>query len=192
MASGLLLQIRPVTANNLTFGLMNFKRILLLFLATTLISTVSYAQKEKYQSLFIYNFSKYIKWPESYNSGKFVIGVIGSSPILQNLKTMTQSKKKTASGAVLEVVKYNSVDEIDDCNILFVSSDAVDELNRIDSKTSSKPILIVTDTPGMAMEGAVINFVEKNGKIKFELNQKNAESRKLVVSASLASLAILI
>ncbi len=172
---------------------MNFnKRILLLIVTITIFSASSQAQKEKYQSLFIYNFTKYIKWPDSYNTGRFVIGVIGSSPIFDNLKSMARSKKKTASGAELHVVRFNSIDEINDCNILFVSSDAVREFEQIESKTSSKPMLIITDTPGMARQGSVINFVEKNGKIKFELSQENAARRKLVVLGSLASLAILI
>ena len=168
------------------------KRILFTVLLAVIIITSGNAQKEKYQSLFIYNFTKYIKWPNSYNQGKFVIAVIGNSPIYENLSTMAKSKKKTASGAVFEVKKYNSVDEVDECNILFVSSDAVDILGQIDSKTSSKPILIITDTPGMAKRGSIINFIEQNGKIKFELNQQKANSRNLVVSGSLASLAILI
>ena len=168
------------------------KRILFTVLLAVIIITSGNAQKEKYQSLFIYNFTKYIKWPSSYNQGKFVIAVIGNSPIYESLLTMAESKKKTASGAVFEVKKYNSVDEVGECNILFVSSDAVDNLGQIDSKTSSEPILIVTDTPGMAKQGSVINFIEKNGKIKFELNQQKANSRNLVISSSLTSLAILI
>lgn len=168
------------------------KRILtILFLIVTIVS-VSHAQKEKYQSLFIYNFTKYIKWPDTYNSEKFVIGVIGDSEIIKSLNSMAASKKKTGTGTMIEVKKYGSVSEIDDCNILFVSQDAVNELGQIDNQTSSKPVLIVSDTPGMALQGAVINFVEKDGKIKFELNEAKAIGRGLVVSSSLTTLAIVI
>jgi hypothetical protein len=44
----------------------------------------------------------------------------------------------------------------------------------------------------MAGKGAAINFVEVDGKIKFELNEENAESRGLKIAGSLASLAILV
>ena len=142
------------------------KKIFLLSLFIIAIAYSGYGQKEKYQSLFIYNFTKYIKWPESYNSGKFVIGVLGNSNILEALNAMASAKKKTVSGSELIVKKYSSVSEIDDCNILFVSQDVTGELRQIDSNTNSKPILIVTDSPGLATQGSVINFVEKRREDK--------------------------
>lgn len=168
------------------------KKVLLLFLLVFILFNTSNAQKEKYQSLFIYNFTKYIKWPDSYNSGKFVIGVIGNSAVIESINSMATSKKKTGNGAAIEVRKYASISDIDDCNILFVSNNVIDQLVQIAELTAAKPILIITDTPKMATKGSVINFVETGGRIKFELNQSTAESRSLVISGSLISLAILI
>ena len=168
------------------------KKILLIFFLMMAIVSVSHAQKEKYQSLFIYNFTKYIKWPDSYNSDKFVIGVLGNSAIFTSLNEMALAKKKTGNGLVIEVKKYSSVDEIDGCNILFVSENAIDNLGQIDSRTSTKPILVVSDSPGMATKGSVINFVELDGKMKFELNESKAFGKGLIASGSLTSLAILI
>ncbi|NJN26245.1 MAG: YfiR family protein [Cyclobacteriaceae bacterium] len=168
------------------------KKLFLLVILTVVLGNASYAQKEKYQSLFIYNFTKYIKWPDNYNAGKFVIGVIGNSEVMGALSTMAESKKKTGTGQDLEVKKYASVSDIGECNILFVSENVVGNLEQIESLTASKPILIVSDSPGMATKGAVINFVEQDGKIKFELNESQASKRRLVVSGSLTSLAIMI
>jgi len=75
---------------------------------------------------------------------------------------------------------------------LFVSHDAAGELVQIDTETSSKPILIVTESPGLATQGSVINFVELNDKVKFELNESEASNRGLEVSGALTSLAIVI
>lgn len=172
--------------------LANMKRIILLFLIFFAVLNTTYAQKEKYQSLFIYNFTKYIKWPDSYNSDKFIIGVIGDSDILESLNSMASSKKKTATGKEMQVKKYSSVSEIDDCHILFVSESVASDLGQIVNNTSSKPILIITDSPGLATQGSIINFIEKDGKIKFELNEAKASGRGLIVSGSLTSLAILI
>jgi hypothetical protein len=168
------------------------KRTILILFLISIFSLSTFAQKEKYESLFIYNFTKYIKWPDNYNQGKFVIGVLGNSSIYQSLDEMAESKKKTSSGANLEVIKYNSISDIGECNILFVSENMINKLQEIDGVTSGKPILIVTDSPGMANKGSVINFIEKDGKIKFELNEASANIRNLVVSGSLTSLAILI
>lgn len=153
-------------------------------------STDACSQKEKYQSLFIYNFSKYVKWPEEKQNEEFVIGVLGSSEIISTLKSMAENKN--VNGARIIVKQYNSVHELSDCHILYVSDKEASNIDEVISSTSGKSILIVTDKPGFAKKGAVINFIEQDGKIKLELNQQYAESRGLKVSGSLVSLAILV
>jgi len=168
------------------------KRILLLSLLFFLTINTSIGQKGKFKSLFIYNFTKYIKWPDSYNTGKFVIGVFGDSDIIESLNAMANAKKMTGNGAIFVVKLYKTIDEIDDCNILYISENSVTQLMQIDRHLASKPVLIVTAAPGMASQGSIINFVEEEGKIKFELNLTKATSHGLIVSKSLASLAIVI
>lgn len=148
------------------------------------------AQKEKFHSIFIYNFSKYVKWPDDQDAGSFVIGVYGSSAIEKDLAEMAVSKK--VNGMPIEVKQFKSMEGIDQCHIIYVASSESGKIDQIISQTNSKPVLIVTDKPGLAKKGAAINFVELDGKIKFELNQQNAESRGLKVAGALTSLAIVV
>lgn len=152
--------------------------------------TEARAQKEKYHSLFIYNFSKYVKWPEGQQSGDFVIAVIGSDNMAKTLKAMASNKK--VSGHNIVIKEYNNSSEVGSCHILYVAEGSSNQISAVLAKTSQKPVLIVSDKPGLAKKGAVINFIEQDGKIKFELNQQMAESRGLKVSGSLTSLAILV
>lgn len=148
------------------------------------------AQKEKFHSLFIYNFSKYIKWPDDQQTDKFVIGVLGSSEMVKILEATAASKK--VNGASIVVKQFKSPEEIKDCQILYVAQGESSRINEVVSSTANRSILIVTDKPGLAKKGGVINFIEQEGKIKFELNQQDAESRGLKVSSSLASLAVIV
>lgn len=150
----------------------------------------AFAQKEKYQSIFIYNFSKYVKWPDNMNSGKFIIGVLGNSVIQNELKEMAASKQ--VNGMPIEVKQCSSVADIKGCHILYIASSESGKLDQVVTQTQSQSVLIVTDKPGLAKQGSAINFVEVEGKIKFELNQGNAESHGLKVSGSLSSLAIMV
>ena len=151
----------------------------------------SNAQTEKYQSLFIYNFSKYIQWPDDMNSGQFVIGILGNSDVYDHLVEMANIKKKTQNMDII-VKKYSNVSQIEKCHILFVSTDFASQLSSVTSSPVTKSTLIITDKPGLASKGATINFVEDNGKIKFELNQASAEKRGLKVAGSLTALSILV
>lgn len=160
-------------------------------LLTMVVSQSAWAQKEKYHSIFIYNFSKYVKWPDSkVGEGDFIIGVYGKSSITKDLKIMASAKK--ASGQTIRVQEFNSVKDLNACHILYISSEESGNIDQIIKATQDQPILIVTDKPGLAQKGSVINFIEVGGKIKFELNQQNADVRGLKVSGSLATLAIVV
>ena len=150
-----------------------------------------YAQKTKYQSMFIYNFSKYIKWPDNFNQGKFVIGVLGETDLYKDLKQMAATKKQT-NGLTIEVISFSSASNVSNCNLLFVTPKFCNQIDEVSASLSGKPTLIVSDKKGMAKEGAVINFVEDNGKIKFELNRSAADKIGVVISGSLTSLAIIV
>ena len=65
-------------------------------------------------------------------------------------------------------------------------------MERIVKKTKNDPILIVSGKEGYGELGAVINCVDNNGKLKFELNQNQAHKRGLQVSDKLIDLAIVI
>lgn len=171
---------------------MKGSRIIAAGLVIGLFFTVSaFGQKTKYQSLFIYNFAKYIKWPGDFNNGKFVIGVLGSSEITEDLKNMV-SIKKSIHGLQMEVTEIASLDEMVSCNLLFVTEDFCDNLEEVQNALNGTPTLIVTDKTGMAEQGAAINFVEQDGKIRFELNQSGTENLGLKISTSLTSLAIIV
>ena len=142
----------------------------------------AWAQKEKYHSIFIYNFSKYVKWPDAQNSGKFVIAVLGTSAIQKDLRAMAAVKQ--VNGMEIEVKQFNTLKDLPDCHILYISATESGKIDQVISKTGKRPILIVTDQPGLTKKGAAINFVEVEGKIKFELNQRNAETRGLKVAKS--------
>ena len=45
------------------------------------------------QSLFIYKFTRYVYWPAERTEGSFRIGVMGDSPIVEELEIMASLKK---------------------------------------------------------------------------------------------------
>ena len=166
------------------------KRIAGVFMFLLVITTAN-AQTEKYQSLFIYNFSRYIKWPENMSSGQFVIGVLGNSAVYDHLKEMADTKKKTQNMDII-VKRFNSINEIENCHILYVSNNFSTSIQAVSSSSATKSSLIITDKPGLAQKGATINFIEESGKMKFELNQSSADKKGLKVAGSLSALSILV
>ncbi len=162
-----------------------------LVLVISLISFLG-ASAQSYQthSLFMYSFTKFVLWPESDRQGNFEITVLGDSPIISELKTMAEKKK--AGGRTIEVTVINDIAEFKKCHILFVSQNWSARFPDVLSKVGEEPVLIVTEQPGLGSKGSGVNFITKDGKLAFELNQAALGKHKLKASAELARLAILI
>ena len=148
------------------------------------------AQSYKMHTVFIFSFTRYIQWPDTYNGGDFEILVLGDSPIVDELRAMAQSKK--VGDRTIKVTKINDVSEIRKCNILFIPTGKSSQIAEVLGKTTSLSALIVTEDQGLAAKGSNVNFVIKDGKLAFELNQTSTTKQGLKVSNELSRLAILI
>lgn len=155
-----------------------------------LLSNTSFSQDYKFHSVFIYNFTKYIQWPSAYQSGDFVIAVLGNSQVTENLEKM--AAVKTVGSQKIIVKKVNSIAEAGKCHILFLPDSKSGNLDDVLAHFGSRPTLIITERAGLAKKGSGINFILQGGKWKFELNKPAIESNNMRVSSELAKLAIVI
>ncbi len=154
------------------------------------VTAVAAAQNYKVHSVFMYSFTRYIQWPPEYNSGDFEIMVLGDSPILDELKEMAKSRK--AGDRTITVTKINSPSDIKKCNMLFVPDSKAGQINSVLSSVNTQSTLVISESEGAGIKGSDINFVIKDGKLAFELNQAAVAKKNLKVSMELSRLAILL
>ena len=140
------------------------------------------------QAMYIYNFTRYVNWPESYKMNNFVIGVLGECGIVEELKCFTQGKK--VGNRSISVICFNSIAEIKQCHILYVPNDKSEDLSKILAKVSKSNNLIVCESQGLINAGAAISFIFTENKLKFELNSENANKYGLTVSSTLCNMAM--
>ncbi len=173
-----------------------YKSLLLkLFLFIILLTTgaaSSHGQTSDYSvhSNIIYRFTKYMEWPDNPGMKDFVIGVIGETPLFDELVSSTANKKAGNRNIVIKSLKYNQ--ETYDCHILFISEAESSSLKRISALLQGKPVLIVTERNGLALKGSCINFIIVNDKLKLEINKNNIESRNLKIASELLLLGTIV
>lgn len=166
------------------------KRFLLVVIFFALGFEGASAQTYKMHTVFIFSFTRYIQWPDAYGAGDFEIMVLGDSPIVEELKSMAQLKK--VGDRNIKVTKISAPSEIRKCNILFVPASKSAQITEVLGKVTSQSILVITEEPGLGAKGSNVNFITKDGKLAFELNQGAATRQGLKVSNELSRLAILI
>jgi hypothetical protein len=134
----------------------------------------------------IYRFTKYIDWPPSSKSGDFNIGVVGDSPVFHELNKSIAGK--WVGNQKINIKKISASAPAFDCQILYISDDAVKSIKKIAGKTANTPVLLVSETEGMAEKGSCINFVIVADRLKLEINPSNIEQRELGIASELLQL----
>lgn len=137
----------------------------------------------------IYHFTKYIDWPRSKKTGDFIIGIIGDSPLYDELQKLAATK--TVGNREIIIKKFSSSETNFNCHILFISEDKRKSLKKIVAATINTSTLIVSESEGLASKGSCINFVIVRERLKLEINKNNIEERNLGIATELLSLGII-
>ena len=170
---------------------------LLLAIVLTMIPRPSWSADDLEQGLkvaYLYNFTRFIEWPEATLGEDFVVTVIGDPALAAALQELEGSDRR-AHGSPIRVRAVDDVGEIGDCQILFVGAAAVSRLPRLLARTDGRPILLVGDSRGLARRGIAINFFMKSDifgagrRLRFEINPAALKDRGLKVSAQLYDVA---
>lgn len=166
-------------------------RIFFFIVVFTFCSLFTFAQKARYQSDIVYRLSKHISWPEKKGTYKFVIIVLGSSDDFKSFQKLAV-RKGAIQNIPIEVRHFDCDETLEDCHLLYISDACNLEMLNIIKKTKKDPVLIVSGRAGGGALGSIINFVDTNGKLKFELNKQQALMRGLEISDTLKDIAIII
>ena len=168
-------------------GLRYWRIFLLLLLASASQSALAQeAHDYAVHANIIYHFTKYIDWPENKKSGDFIIGVVGDSPVYDELKKNVDDKK--VGDQKIRIHKFSVSATSFNCQILFISDDKSRSIKKIVAATAGTSILLVSETEGLAQKGACINFTIVADHLKLEINKNNIEQRKLNIASELLQL----
>ena len=152
--------------------------LLLLFLC---IPGSSYAEvtKEQLKAVYLYNFLSFVKWE---NNTEVNICVIGNKEVSDLLEQIHQ---KQASPIPFIVRPLTNAKDISSCQIAFLDGSQDKHLKNFITNSQSQTSLTVSDSPGFAKQGGVIEFVQRNNNLKLQINLTNAKKRKLKISSRL-------
>lgn len=164
-----------------------------LLVVTLLFTGSTFAQDRPMHEIYtmmVFNFTKYVQWPDADKPGEFIIGVIGNEEVYKTLSTWYNGKTKGAKTYVIK--KFSNATELSECAVVYIDKSKSSEFEAVNNKVRGKGTLVVTDRNGLGSKGSCINFKTVDDKLKFELNQKAIEATNLKVSSALTSMAILI
>ncbi len=167
-----------------------FLLILTLSTAVSAQSGASVITEYEIKAAFLYNFAKFVDWPEEIagtDSGKIYIGVLGQSPFGGVLEKIVQDRR--IDGRTIVIKEFKRLQELDFCHILYISNSESRRLRRIFGQLSKENTLTVGESNDFLTKGGVIRLVNKRNKVRFEIDLEAANKAQLTISSRLLKLA---
>ncbi len=149
-------------------------------------------QVSEYQlkAAFLANFPEFITWPASAFSGAdapIVIGVLGNDPFGGALDRTLQGKG--VGGRKITIRRSQRVEDLKNCQIVFISRSEQGRLADILASLGSAPVLTVSDIDQFTRAGGAIGFIMSGPNVRLEINNSAAKRAGLVINSRLLNLA---
>lgn len=171
------------------------RRLATSFLLILLTAAVALAQSSaptEYQvkATWLLNFLQFTEWPAAAftNANTPIrIGVLGDDPFGAVLDQTVQGE--TINNRKLVVLRSRRVEDLKDCQLLFISKSEKPRLTEILRGLESASVLTVSETESFARIGGIINFYLEGKKVRFEINAAAARRKGIKISSQVLDLA---
>lgn len=141
------------------------------------------------KAVFLCKFAYYVEWPEAAFAtadAPLVIGVLGRDPFSEPLDRLVEDQ--AVGGHPLQLERFERVEEVGTCHILFISRSEKRRLPAI-LKAVGGGVLTVSELEWFAQSGGMIHLGIEGERIRFEINPEAARRAGLKISSRLLKLA---
>lgn len=142
------------------------------------------------KAMYILKFHRFVIWPKDVLAAgePIVIGVVGAERVAQELAV--QAAQRPPDKRMINVVPLKPGDSLEGIHTLFIGNDQLQrQPNAWLEEAKGKPILCITDSGDAMPPGSMINLVQDNERIRFDVSLTAAEHGRIELSAGLLTVA---
>jgi hypothetical protein len=139
------------------------------------------------KATYLYKFAPFVDWPASAfasRSSPFYICVLRPDPFGSALDQAVSGQ--SVGDHPVAIRRLEGVDGTEGCHILYLATGAKPSLEAAMRRLRDAPTLTITEQG----RGGIIQFVVKDGRVRFAIDVAAAESHGLTISSKLLSLAL--
>lgn len=133
---------------------------------------------------YLYNFARFVAWPSDVfgTDGKFQMCVVGAERFGPALNPLA-GERVEGREIVIRRLEQSVEARGTRCHMLFMAAGT-----EAQDVGAERGMLTIGEAPGFLARGGMINLVEVQGRIRFEINQPAAQKAGLAVSSRLLDL----
>jgi hypothetical protein len=135
------------------------------------------------------NLSKFVVWPPEADGKAEEIRtfcLLGEDPIALELDRLFNRIDAEKNG---EFRRIGGPAEIRGCHVLFVSSEQETRLPDLLDRLTRQPVFTVSDIPGFARMGGMVEILSTTDRVYFRINLDAAKRAGLIIKAPLLQIA---
>lgn len=143
-------------------------------------------REDQLKAAYLFNFIKFIEWPADTAAPTLTVCFAGAQGVRDALASSVENKK--VGERTVAVRGLTPAGDPGGCNMLYIETDST--MQSWQSTLAAAPsLLTVSDAPGFAHKGGVIELFTENNRLRFNINVENAQKARLRISSNLLQLA---
>ncbi len=126
---------------------------------------------------FLYQMANHNNWPTDAKKGRFYVGVLGSQSVYDYLSQKYGTKP--VGSQTMDVLNLTEIPANQFLHIIYIDKSKKSDLAKALKEYKEKTTLIVTNWEGALGQGALVNFKNIDGSVRYELNKSAMEDKKI-------------
>ena len=142
------------------------------------------------KAVFLYNFVRFIDWPDSaFNTrnAPLVIGIVGEDPFGFMLNEAIAGENY--HGRPIQIEHFAGSRDIRRCHLLFVNQSNADQIPQILQAVAGKNVVTVGETNYFLDQGGMIALTAEQNRVRLRINSAALRNARLNVSSKLLQVA---
>lgn len=152
----------------------------------SLFSSTTYARSEnEIRVVLLYNFIKFITWPQESTATNIGICLYGKNTFGEAIYKLNSLKTRNRP---LEVI-FPSSNKDPRCSVIFIGPSEENIADKLLTDNDQRHVVTISAINDFTGQGGIIGFIKVGNVVKFDINLKQARSSNIQISSKLLELA---
>jgi hypothetical protein len=148
--------------------------------------------ESRIKAAFLLNFPKYVEWPASMlpaTNSPYVIAFFGDSQIADDFRTLAAGRAVNGHPVLFRQIRHEEELAAGDFHILFIPGSEHRRTPGLLEKLAPDKVLTVSDESDFLQKGGAVNLVQKDLRIRVQINLPATRKAQLKISSKLLNVA---
>ena len=159
---------------------------------STLVSSSPRPSEYDVKLAYLYNFTKFMNWPEQlfeHKNSPYVLCIVGNIQIKPDV--VKQLQQKTSRNRPIQIRFINEHSSIDKCHVLFITRTInYRSTMQLAQNANGTGTVLVGEVPGFAQDHGIVEFIlDDRNRVRIIINLTHAHNQEVSISAQLLEVA---